>query len=110
MTTIQNVSKVGQEQIYAVRERQKSDPRVMITMADTCLMLGLKLTTVQNLVSDGTLVAVLDGRRRLVVASSVYDRIIDNLARAYPADGKVVKAHGFVGKRPHELKVAPSGP
>jgi hypothetical protein len=104
MNPIQNVSKTGLEQISAVRERQRSDPRMMMSLPDVCLMLGLKMTTVQNLANDGALVAVLDGRRRLIVASSVYDHVVNNITRAYQADGKPVKAHAFRGKRPHELK------
>lgn len=104
MNQIQNVSKVGLDHIQAVREREKADPRMMVSMKDACIMLGLKLTSVQNLVTDGSLVAVLDGGKRLIVVASIYDRLVSNIARAYPADGKPAKAHEFYGKRPHELK------
>jgi hypothetical protein len=37
-------------------------------------------------------------------SASVYDHVVNNITRAYQADGKPVKAHAFRGKRPHELK------
>jgi hypothetical protein len=85
-----------------LRERQKADQRLVVTMADACVMLGLKMTSVQNLVTDEELVSTLDGRRRLIVAASIYDRLCANIARSNPGEGSPPKANGFRGERPHE--------
>ena len=102
MAQIQNVSKIGLEQIQQVQQQHKADPRLVVTMADACIMLGLKLTSVQNLVTDGSLVSVLDGRRRLIVTASIYNRLVANIAHSNPASGNPPKAHGFLGKRPQD--------
>lgn len=98
------VSKAGQAQIKAMRERQKADPRVVIPLRDACIMLGRKETTVRNLIVDGSIASILDGERRLIIVSSIYEYLIAGITRTYPAEGPRVVAREFLGKRPHEIK------
>jgi hypothetical protein len=109
MSMEETVSKAGQQQIKLIRERQKADPRVVIPMRDACLMLGRKETTVHNLIYDGAIASILDGERRLLIVSSIYDWLIAGIVRTYPADGTRVVARKFTGKRPHELKAEAAG-
>lgn len=50
-------------------------------MNDACIMLGVKGTTIRGLVDNGMLATTLDGQRRLVLTSSIYDRLCDGIAR-----------------------------
>jgi hypothetical protein len=101
---IDTVSKAGQQQIKLMSERKKADQRVVISLRDACIMLGRKETTVRNLIIDGSIASILDGERRLIIVSSIYDYLIAGIAHTYPADGARVVARPFLGKRPHELK------
>lgn len=101
---INTVSNVGQEQIKLLREQQAKDLRLVVSMKDACTMLACKSTYLRGLIDDRILATTLDGQRRLVLVSSIYDRLVANIARAHPADGGAAKLHVFRGKRPHELK------
>jgi hypothetical protein len=99
---VKDISDSGQQQIKLIRDKQARDQRLVVSMNDACTMLGFKLTTIRGLIDNGILATVVDGQRRLVLTSSVYDRMVANIARSYPADGGKVKLHKFRGTRPHE--------
>ena len=90
--------KAGMEQIKLLRDKQAKDLRLVVSMNDPCIMLGCKLTYLRGLIDGGILATTLDGQRRLVLVSSIYDRLVANIARAYPADGSKGKTHGFRGR------------
>jgi hypothetical protein len=56
------------------RERQHFEPR-LVSVPNAATMLGISTRRAWQLVSAGELESVLDGRRRLVVVTSIDERV-----------------------------------
>jgi hypothetical protein len=106
-----DLSDAARGEIAGLRARQAQDQRIAVSRRDACLMLGIKATRERELEAAGELASIVDGSRRFVLVSSVYDYLVRKVARSYPLDRAPAKLRGFLGRRPsakrqHEKAVA----
>jgi hypothetical protein len=93
MQQLDNVSEVGLALIGQIRAQQAADPRVLGTTADGREMIGCGPRRFTQLMDEGEIDSVLEGRSRRPVIASIYDLICRRIAKSHPADQAPRKAH-----------------
>lgn len=93
MQQLDNVSEVGLALIEQIRAQQAADPRVLGTTADGREMIGCGPRRFTQLMDEGEIVSVLEGRSRRPVIATIYDLICRRVAKSHPAGEAPAKAH-----------------
>ena len=93
MQQLDNVSEVGLALIEQIRAQQAADPRVLGTTADGREMIGCGPRRFTQLMDEGEIDLVLEGRSRRPVIASIYDLICRRVAESHPAGEAPAKAH-----------------
>jgi hypothetical protein len=102
-----NLPAAARAEIERLRDLQKNDRRLLITIAEAATMQALSVSRIRELVRTGELPSVLDGHARRVCTGPLYARLIDMLLRSAPVEGKLVTPYRFNGVRPHEKPAEP---
>ncbi|HZZ21658.1 MAG TPA: hypothetical protein VFE60_03340 [Roseiarcus sp.] len=98
-----NISEVGEALLAQVGAREAADFRVLLSTTDARDMLGCGMRRLTQLMDEGEVDSVLEGRSRRVVASSLYNLIRKRIAASHPAGQAPVKVHDGRALRKREI-------
>jgi hypothetical protein len=98
-----NISDVGVALVGQIDAREAVDPRVLLSTADACEMIGCGPRRLTQLMDGHEIDSVLEGRSRRVVTASLYDLIRKRIVASHPADQAPVKAHDGRALRKREV-------
>jgi excisionase family DNA binding protein len=101
-----NLPAAARAEIERLRDLQKNNRRLLVTIPEAATMLGLSVSRIRELLRTGELPSVLDGHARRVCLAPLYARLIDMLLRSTPVEGKLVTPYKFNGVRPRVKRAA----
>jgi len=88
----QPLSPAAAAKIKALREAQRRDKRIVMSSADVEEALRVGGTRVRELLENGELSSILDGKLRRIFADSVYNYLVRRIIESDPVDGPPAKS------------------